>query len=82
MGGLGDINFVLPHGPLIRLLRRSGFVVEDMIEVYAPEDGPVDVDNVDRHWGRRWPSEEVWKACLVADAAAGGDDDPATPSAT
>jgi SAM-dependent methyltransferase len=61
----GQINFVLPHGPLIRLLRRAGFVVEDMIEVYAPEEAPMDVDNVDREWGRRWPAEEVWKARLV-----------------
>jgi SAM-dependent methyltransferase len=64
----GQINFVLPHGPLIRLLRRSGFAVEDLIEVYAPEGAPMDVDNVDRDWGRRWPAEEVWKARLV-DAA-------------
>ena len=53
--------------------RGEGFtlshpVVEDLIEVYAQDEGPVDIEYVERDWGRRWPAEEVWKARLVADA--------------
>jgi hypothetical protein len=47
-----------------RLLRRTGFDVEDLVELYAPEGAP-------RHeyysfaspdWARKWPAEEIWAA--------------------
>ena len=31
------VEFVLPHGEMFRLLRACGFVVEDLIEVQAPQ---------------------------------------------
>jgi SAM-dependent methyltransferase len=55
-------QFMLPHGELFRLLRRTGFAVEDLVELYAP-------DGADRHeyytyidpdWARIWPAEEIW----------------------
>ena len=61
------IEFHLPYGEMIRVLRGSGFEVEDLIEIQAPE-GAV------RHrydalptpeWARRWPSEEIWRARKV-----------------
>jgi SAM-dependent methyltransferase len=60
-------RFMLPHSELFRLLRRTGFDVEDLIEVYAPEDAR-------RHerysfttpeWARKWPAEEIWVARKV-----------------
>ncbi|HEY0696989.1 MAG TPA: class I SAM-dependent methyltransferase [Micromonospora sp.] len=56
------VEFHLPHGDLIRLLRQTGFEVEDLIEVRAPEDAASDYDFVTGEWARDWPSEEVWFA--------------------
>jgi hypothetical protein len=58
-----SVNFHLPPGDLIRLLRRSGLTVEDLIEVRAPEGGStrhIDIAMLD--WAHRWPTEEIWKA--------------------
>jgi SAM-dependent methyltransferase len=57
-----SVEFHLGHGDMIRLLRRCGLEVEDLIEL-RPEPGATT-----RHllatldWARRWPCEEVWKA--------------------
>jgi SAM-dependent methyltransferase len=58
----GGVTFQLPHGPMIRLLRECGFVVEDLLEVRPSPNAPTSFDYVDIDWARRWPSEEVWKA--------------------
>jgi hypothetical protein len=47
---------------MIRLLRASGFEIEDLIEIQAPEGATTRYPWVDPAWARRWPSEEVWKA--------------------
>jgi SAM-dependent methyltransferase len=60
------VEFVLPHGEMIRLLRSHGFVVEDLIEIQAPRITPRDYAEVSAEWARRWPSEEIWKARLTA----------------
>jgi len=59
------VEFHISHGEWIRLLRRSGFEVEDLIEIYPPDrvDGPPSrYPFVDRAWASAWPCEEVWKA--------------------
>jgi SAM-dependent methyltransferase len=58
----GEVTFQISTGSMIRLLRQSGFEIEDLIEVYAPENASSAFDYVDLDWARRWPSEEVWKA--------------------
>jgi SAM-dependent methyltransferase len=60
----GGVEFHLPHGPLIQLLRDSGFEIERLVELQAPEGAkthPV-YDWVTADWGRRWPAEEIWVA--------------------
>lgn len=57
-----SVEFHLPHGEMIRLLRRSGFEIEDLIEIQAPEGATTSFPEVDPAWARRWPTEEVWKA--------------------
>jgi SAM-dependent methyltransferase len=56
------VEFHMGHGDRIRLLRASGFEIEDLIELW-PADG---VDSrapfVTADWARRWPAEEVWRA--------------------
>lgn len=55
------VEFHLPHGEMLRLLRASGFEVLDLIELYAPEGAP-DRQYIRTAWGRRWPVEEIWRA--------------------
>jgi SAM-dependent methyltransferase len=59
-------DFHLPHGQMIQLLRRSGFAVEALHELRAPE-GPADEVRhyLRRGWCRQWPGEEVWVARAV-----------------
>jgi SAM-dependent methyltransferase len=57
----GAVEFHLPHGELIRLLRDSGFEVEDLVEVEIAEDAATRYPFVSAEWARRWPAEEVWK---------------------
>lgn len=57
-----SVEFHLGYGDMIRLLRDSGFVVEDLIEVRPPEDATTRYPFVTLDWSRRWPCEEVWKA--------------------
>jgi SAM-dependent methyltransferase len=57
-------NFCLPHGEMLRLLRETGFEVEALHELRAPEDGDEDEVRyfIRRGWARRWPCEDVWVA--------------------
>src|SRR5271157_6202247 len=60
--GNPGVEFHLLHGDWIRLLRRSGFEVEDLIEV-RPAVGAISrYPFVTLEWARQWPCEEVWKA--------------------
>ncbi len=60
----GSVEFHLPHGLLIDLLRASGFEIERLVEVQAPEGAIVDPrwTFVSAEWASRWPAEEVWIA--------------------
>src|SRR4051794_13686146 len=59
----GETNFNLPHGEMLRLLRTTGFGVEALHELRAPEGDDDEVRYfVRRGWARRWPCEEVWVA--------------------
>jgi len=55
------IEFHLSHGDWIRLLRRSGFEIEDLVHVRPPADATTRYPFVTLEWARRWPCEEVWK---------------------
>ncbi len=57
-----EVEFHLPHGEWIRLLRANGFEVEELIEVRPPADATSRYPFVPLDWARRWPCEEVWKA--------------------
>jgi SAM-dependent methyltransferase len=57
-----SVEFHLPHGDMIRLLRSAGFEVEDLVEVQPPADATTRYPYVTVDWARKWPSEEVWKA--------------------
>ena len=59
------VEFNLGHGEMVRLLRSCGFVIEDLIEIQAPDPAHREYDEVSAGWSRRWPSEEIWKARLA-----------------
>jgi SAM-dependent methyltransferase len=69
-GGLGrfewpdgsSVEFCLGHGDMIRLLRASGFEVENLVELRAPEGATTRYPFVTLDWARQWPCEEVWIA--------------------
>jgi ubiquinone/menaquinone biosynthesis C-methylase UbiE len=58
----GSVEFHIPHGEMLRLLRDTGFEVEDLVEVQIPEGATTTYPYVTAEWARRWPCEEVWKA--------------------
>jgi len=58
----GSVDFHLGHGDWVRLLRRAGFAIEDLIELRAPADAATRFPWIPAGWGRRWPAEEVWIA--------------------
>ena len=55
-------EFHLPHGELIRLLHASGFEIEDLLEIQAPEGATTRFAYLTPEWARRWPGEEIWRA--------------------
>jgi hypothetical protein len=55
------VEFQLAHGDWIRLLLRSGFEIEDLIELRPHEGATTRYPFVTLEWSRRWPCEEVWK---------------------
>jgi SAM-dependent methyltransferase len=57
-----SIEFHLPQGKMIDLLRDCDFSVEELIEVRPPADATTRYAHVDLDWARRYPVEEVWRA--------------------
>ncbi len=60
-----SVEFHIGYGQMIRLLRASGFEIEDLIEVRPGEDAEPYAnfgDMVSLEWSRRWPCEQIWKA--------------------
>jgi SAM-dependent methyltransferase len=55
------VEFHLSHGEWIRLLRSSGFEIEDLIEMRPAEGATTKYSYVTLEWARDWPCEEVWK---------------------
>ena len=56
-----SVEFHPSHGEWISLLRRSGFEIEEMLDVYPPAESTTRYEFVTLEWARRWPCEEVWK---------------------
>ena len=56
-----SVEFHLPHGKLIDLLRDTGLEIEGLTEIQPPADSTTTYDFVTLDWARRWPCEEVWR---------------------
>ncbi len=59
------VAFQVPYGTWIALLRESGLVVEDLIELRPAANAASSfLGEAEREWARRWPLEHVWRARL------------------
>jgi len=60
----GEVEFELPHGQMIDLLRANGFELERLIEMYAPTGAETHTYYkwVTAEWAQQWPAEEIWTA--------------------
>jgi hypothetical protein len=57
-----SVEFHLPHGEMIALLRGSDFEIEELIEIRPPDGAATHYPLVTLEWAQKWPCEEVWKA--------------------
>jgi SAM-dependent methyltransferase len=58
----GLVAYQRPYGEWIRLFRKYGFVVEDLIELRPDASATTSYSNyVPLEWARRWPAECLWK---------------------
>jgi hypothetical protein len=60
----GGVEFHLGHGDMFALLHETGFEVERLVELFAPEGAATHeyYDFVTADWAGKWPSEEIWAA--------------------
>ncbi len=57
-----EVNFYLPYGEWIRLFRRHGLTVEDLVETQPPADASTSYRDQDAiAWARKWPMENIWR---------------------
>ena len=57
-----EVNFQLPYGAWLRLFRRHGFAVEDLIETRPPPGTASSYRTAEEtEWARHWPMENIWK---------------------
>ena len=58
------VEFFLSHGEWIDLLHSSGFEVERLVELYAPEGSKTHeyYDGATAEWASKWPAEDLWAA--------------------
>ena len=55
------VEFHLSHGEWIRLFKRCGFDIEELVELRPPQTASTRYPFVTLEWARQWPCEEVWK---------------------
>jgi SAM-dependent methyltransferase len=57
-----SVEFHLPHGAMIRVLRENGFEIEALHELRPAADATTEYEWVTLEWARSWPTEEIWVA--------------------
>jgi len=56
------VEFPIPHGEMIRVLREAGFEIEQLIELPDPAGKGIHSPRIPADWTRQWPAEEIWVA--------------------
>ncbi len=66
--GLGRLDFATTiefqrtTGDWIRLFRRHGLAIEDLIELRSPDGATTTYWEPEAYdWARRWPAEQIWR---------------------
>jgi ubiquinone/menaquinone biosynthesis C-methylase UbiE len=61
--GYSGVEFHLSHGDWIRVLRESGFRIDALHELRAPDDARTHdyYYVISADWARRWPGEDLWE---------------------
>jgi SAM-dependent methyltransferase len=69
----GGVQFHPGHGQWITILRKAGFVVDALHELYAPAGARSHpyYGIASAQWASRWPAEELWAAHLPERGAPG-----------
>jgi len=57
-----SVEFHLPLGKMLGLLRECGFELEAVHELQAPAGAETRFEYMTADWARQWPSEEIWCA--------------------
>src|SRR5262245_20497856 len=59
-----EVEFHPGHGEWFDVLATNGFVVERLVELFAPQDAQTHsfYGYVTPEWGRKWPVEDIWVA--------------------
>ena len=57
-----SVEFHLPHGEMIRVLREAGFEIERLIELPDPAGKGIAMPLIPPDWTSQWPAEEIWVA--------------------
>lgn len=61
--GDGTVDWVMPPGDWIRLLRANDLEIEDLIELRPPAGATTTYAGfAPPKWAQRWPAEWIWKA--------------------
>lgn len=61
--GDGTIDWALPPGAWVRLLRTNGFEIDDVLELSAPAGATTTyTEFAPPRWAHRWPAEWIWRA--------------------
>jgi SAM-dependent methyltransferase len=63
----GGVEYHPSHGAWIQILRTSGFAVEALHELYAPQGAatPAYYEIATAEWASRWPVEDLWVSRLM-----------------
>jgi SAM-dependent methyltransferase len=57
-----SVCFSLPYGEWIALFRRSGFLIESLIELRPPQGATTSYgDFATFEWADSWPAEQIWR---------------------
>ncbi|MCY4128055.1 MAG: class I SAM-dependent methyltransferase [Gammaproteobacteria bacterium] len=59
--GSDGVEYHLTPSEWIRLFRESGFVIDALLELPAPEGATSRFSFASTDWGRKWPAEQAWK---------------------
>jgi SAM-dependent methyltransferase len=63
----GGVEYHPSHGDWIDVLIANGFVVDRLVELYAPPgaENPEYYEIASRDWAANWPVEDLWVAHLA-----------------